>query len=45
MSTTFRAMALACGCSSPRELIPFMVGVVKDLPATFMYYVADGSIA
>jgi hypothetical protein len=41
VSATFRAMAIACGCSSPSELIPFMVGVVRPLPATFMYYVGD----
>lgn len=41
VSTTFIAMSQACGCSSPAQLIPFMIGVVKDLPATFMYYVGD----
>jgi hypothetical protein len=41
VSTTYPAMAPACGCSSPRELVPFMVDVVKRSPATFMYYVGD----
>lgn len=41
VSATFIAMSEACGCSSPAALIPFMIGVVKDLPATFMYYVGD----
>jgi hypothetical protein len=41
VSGTFPAMTRACGCTSPRELIPFMVGVVRDAPATFMYYVGD----
>jgi hypothetical protein len=41
VSQTFIAMASACGCSSPHDLIPFMVRQVKDEPATFMYYVGD----
>ena len=41
VSGTFVTMARACGCSSPQQLIPFMVGVVKDSPATYMYYVGD----
>ena len=41
VSDTFPAMSSACGCSSPHDLIPFMVGVVRAAPATFMYYVGD----
>jgi hypothetical protein len=41
VSATFPAMARACGCSSPSALIPFMIGVVKRAPATYMYYVGD----
>jgi hypothetical protein len=41
VASTFKAMSSACGCSRPQDLIPFMVGVVRDLPATFMYYVGD----
>jgi hypothetical protein len=41
VSASFPAMTRACGCTSPRQLIPFMVRTVKDSPATFMYYVAD----
>jgi hypothetical protein len=41
VSSTFIAMSEACGCSSPAALIPFMIGVVRDLPATYMYYVGD----
>jgi hypothetical protein len=41
VSTTFPQMARACGCSSPRELVAYLIGVVRDLPATWMYYVGD----
>jgi hypothetical protein len=30
-----------CGCTSTPDLIRHMVSVVKDLPATYMYYVGD----
>ncbi len=41
VSGTFRSMAAACGCGSPRRLVPYMIDVVSSLPATWLYYVGD----
>jgi hypothetical protein len=30
-----------CGCTSTPDLIRYIVSMVKDLPATYMYYVGD----
>ncbi len=40
-SQSFPRMSAACGCTSTQGLVRYMVGVVKDLPATWMYYVGD----
>jgi hypothetical protein len=34
-------LARECGCQSTAELVRYIVSVVKDLPATYMYYVGD----
>jgi hypothetical protein len=40
-SQAYLQLARECGCTSTPDLVRYIVSVVKDLPATYMYYVGD----